>query len=113
MIQLDCFDHRIALRVERDGANGLPVACVSSPARRVPLTGAFVDLVSGRQDRLVMSFMSCRRAHVADIQNVSGVGRPSALASEIPSKLVPTLGMASKPSDPKEGLQNPGGDRQM
>ena len=66
VIQLDSFDHRIALRVERDGADRLPVACMPTPARRVSLPGAFVHLVSGRQDLVVMLFVSCRRAHVAN-----------------------------------------------
>ena len=63
---LDSFDHHLVFRVERDGADGLPVARMPAPARRVPLTGAFVDLVSGRQDLVIMPIVSCRRADVAD-----------------------------------------------
>lgn len=66
MIQLDSFDHRIALRVERDSNDWLSVARMPPPARRVSLTGAFVDLVSCRQDHAVMSFVLCGRAHIAD-----------------------------------------------
>lgn len=65
-MKLDTFDHRISLRVERDGAYGLPVARMETPARRMSLAGAFVDLLSGSQDLMIMSFVLCRWAHVAD-----------------------------------------------
>ncbi len=66
MIATDSVDYLIALRVERDGADGLPVARLPTPARRMSLPGAFVDLVSGRQDLVVMPFMARGRADVAD-----------------------------------------------
>ena len=61
----DSVDYLIALRVERDDTHGLPVARVSTPARRVALAGTLVDLMPGRQDRVIAAFMPRGRADVA------------------------------------------------
>lgn len=66
MIPTDSVDYLIALWVEPDGAHGLPVARVSTPARRVALAGALVDLMPGRQDRVIAAFMPRGRADIAD-----------------------------------------------
>ena len=39
VMQNGCLDDILSLGVERDGTDGLPVACVPTPARRMSLAG--------------------------------------------------------------------------
>jgi len=59
-------DRGIALRVERAGAHGRPIAGVARPARGVALARLRLARVTRGQDRVIVAGMTLCRADVAD-----------------------------------------------
>ena len=59
-------DCGVALRIERDRADGRPVARRTGPARRVSLAGLEIRLISCGQNGPVFKRMALRRGDVSD-----------------------------------------------
>jgi len=59
-------DDGVALGIERDDLDGLPVACVSSPAARIGRTRFGIQLVPSGEDGAIFACMALSGAHVAD-----------------------------------------------
>ena len=53
-----CLDDAVAFGVERYGADGRPVACVTGPARGVALTRLGVQGMPGRQNYVIVAFVT-------------------------------------------------------
>src|SRR5690242_8675227 len=60
------LDDLVALRVERDGGDRIPVPSVTRPAARVARTGLLVELVPGLQDCPIFPGVALRGTHVTD-----------------------------------------------